>query len=286
MDISLSTTNSVTDALQNGQARLQRVSDSPALDAELLLGHILGVERSWLLAHPEAALGPNQAQAWKKALRRLETGEALPYILGEWEFYGLKLELSPDVLIPRPETELLVETALDWLASHPQHRRTLDVGTGSGCIALALAFHCPDLEITASDLSSPALNVAARNLVRYDLADHAKLIQADLLAGLSGPFDLICANLPYIPTGRLASLDVARREPYLALDGGPDGLTLIRRLLAQAPACLAPGGLLLAEIDASQATSAPLLAQAAWPAAQVAVREDLAGLPRLLVVQT
>lgn len=286
MNIYLSTTNSIAAALQSGRDRLEATSSSPGLDAQVLLAHLLGAERSWLLAHPEVELAPDRAHSWELALARLERGEALPYLLGEWEFYGLKLRLTPDVLIPRPETELLVETALEWLAAHPERRRAVDVGAGSGCIALALARHCPDLDLCATDISNSALAVARHNLGRYNLAARVSLINCDLLGSLTGPFDLICANLPYIPSARLPGLQVAQREPRLALDGGPDGLDLIRRLLTQSRNRLAPGGLFLAEIDESQEASARALAQKCWPAAGAAVRPDLGGLPRLLVVQT
>ena len=272
-------------ALKDTRTRLIGLSENPSLDAQILLAHMLGQDRSWVLAHPEANLSAAQVQQREQALARLESGEAPPYVLGEWEFYGLKIALTPDVLIPRPETELLVETALSWLAANPKRRRAADIGTGSGCIAIALGVHVPDLELTASDISSRALEVARSNFARNDLLDRVQLVQADLMEDLPGPFDLICANLPYIPSSRLDELSVARREPRLALDGGPDGLTLIRGLLRQAKDELLLGGLLLAEVDDSQETSAAALARGQFPDATIDLLHDLAGKPRLLRVQ-
>src|SRR3990172_7706221 len=202
MSISLLTSITIAAALKTGSLRLAAVSASANLDAQVLLAHILGTQRSWLLAHPEAELSTEQAETWDRALGRLEGGEALPYILGEWEFYGLKIQVTPDVLLPRPETELLVDTALSWLSANPQRSRAVDLGTGSGCIAVALAMHCPDLELWAIDISAAALAVATRNLERYGLETRITLLQSDLFDGLEAPFDLICANLPYIPSGR------------------------------------------------------------------------------------
>lgn len=278
-------TQTIAQALQEGRERLKEGSETANLDAQVLLAHLLGVERTWLLARPEIELSSTQQASWAKHLFRLEQGEALPYVLGEWEFYGLSFGVTPDVLIPRPETELLVESALEWLEANQKRRRAIDVGTGSGCIAITLAVKVPDLAITASDVSLPALKVARRNARRHQVSGRVEFTQADLLAGQSGPIDLICANLPYIPNPRLAGLDVAKREPRLALDGGPDGLRLIKRLLQEAKSVLAPGGQLLAEIDESQEASASGLAQAFFPGATITVSEDLTGKARLLRLQ-
>ena len=166
-------------------------------------------------------------------LARLESGQPLPYVLGAWEFYGLTFELTPDVLIPRPETELLVEQALEWLADRPAPLLAADVGTGSGCIAISLAVHAPQLRLLASDLSWPALQVARSNLARHRVEGQISLLQCDLLPPLSLPFDLLVANLPYIPSPVLPGLKLSLSEPPLALDGGLDGLDFIRRSAAR-----------------------------------------------------
>jgi release factor glutamine methyltransferase len=291
----------ISQALRELSKRLAGASETPSLDAQILLAHVLGASRAWVLAHPEASLSAPQEQALHAAGERLEAGEPLPYVLGHWEFYGLDFIVSPDVLIPRPETELLVERALEWLRLHPGRRAAVDIGTGSGCIAVALAVNIPDLHVLATDISLPALEIAKTNAEKHAVADRIRFIQADLsdLPGREVPgegsithhasritqFDLILANLPYIPTSRLESLAVARREPKLALDGGPDGLDLIRRLMPAAMQWLAPGGCCLMEIDASQGETALDLAQSAFPQADVAVIPDLAGLDRLLIAQ-
>ncbi len=266
-------------------ARLQYTSETPALDAQVLLAHILGRNRAWVLAHPEASLNLEQHAILEREAARLIRGEPLPYILGHWEFFGMDFTVSSQVLIPRPETELLVEQALTWLRAYPRRRWAVEVGTGSGCIALALARHCADLHLVASDISPAALELARENRRRHALTERVELIQADLLPALAHPVDLVCANLPYIASSELASLQVSLWEPRLALDGGQDGLSLLRRLLAQAPEHLAPGGLLLMEIEASQGEKVCCLARQAFPQAKIDTLPDLAGRERLLRVQ-
>jgi release factor glutamine methyltransferase len=256
------------------------------LDLQLLLAHIFERPRTWILAHPEAELTPEQRAAFESALARMQAGEPLPYLLGHWQFYGLDFHVTPAVLIPRPETELLVETALDFSRNTPHQLRILDIATGCGCIAIALAVHLPGASITATDISPAALSVAQANAHRHQVADRITFIQADLLDLPLAPCSLLLANLPYIPTPTLLGLDVYGKEPTLALDGGPDGLTLIRRLLAAAPGVLAPGGLALLEIEASQGRAAIELACQHFPAAQCRILPDLAGRDRALAIQT
>lgn len=265
--------------------RLSGVSESSALDAQVLLAHILGCPRSWVLSHPEISLSPEQSIDLENRLARLESGEPLPYVLQTWEFFGLDFSIGPQVLIPRPETELLVEQALAWLRENPGRRSAVDVGTGSGCIALTLAVNIPDLHILGSDISAGALEQAHKNLRRYDLQAQVEFILADLIPALKEPVDLICANLPYIPSIELTRLKVGGWEPQLALDGGPDGLSLIRRLLGQAPACLAAGGLLLMEIEAGQGQAVKSLARQSFSGAEIALLQDLAGRDRLIRIQ-
>lgn len=278
--------NSSTSVLSQIRSRLERLSETAALDAQVLLAHILDKPRAWVLAHPEAALSPQQAEKLARALARLENGEPLPYVLGHWEFFGLDFLVTPAALIPRPETELLVERALEWLRQHPERRLAADVGAGTGCIAVALAVHIPDLRLLVCDRSLEALRVAQENVRRHGVQERAFCLQADLLPALGRKIDLICANLPYIPSTTLRSLSVARWEPTLALDGGPDGLSLIGRLLELAPLALAPGGLALLEIEAAQGAAALQLARTAFPDAHVELFPDLAGRDRLISVQT
>jgi len=265
---------------------LKAHSETPALDAQTLLAHILQRPRAWILAHPEAMPEAAQVAALTTAARRLEAGEPLPYVLGEWEFFGLTFEVTPAVLIPRPETELLVERALIWLDAQPRGALVADVGTGSGCIGIALAVHRSRLRVLATDISLAALRVAQRNAARHGVSDRVHLICADVLTPYATAFDVIVANLPYIPTEHLPSLPVYPHEPPLALDGGHDGLRLIRHLLAQARHCLTPGGLLLVEIEASQGASALALARSTFEEARICLHQDLAGHDRLLEITT
>jgi release factor glutamine methyltransferase len=265
--------------------RLSLNSETPGLDAQVLLAHILQRDRAWILAHPEHALSPGELDQLDQAEQRLAREEPLPYVLGHWEFYGLNYALSPDVLIPRPETELLVETALTWLQAHPEVRFAADVGTGSGCIAVALAANCPDLQIIACDLSLPALRVARQNAIHHNVADRIHLFQGDLLAPAAGPFALVCANLPYIPTRTLMDLPVADHEPRQALDGGPDGLVLVARLLDQLMSRLAPRGLALLEIEATCGAAALTATRRVVPEATIQIRKDLYGLDRLVCIE-
>lgn len=281
---------SIAIILQQMGNRLAGVTETPTLDAQVLLAEILGVSRTWLLTHADASLNLEQEQALQNALLRLEQGEALPYVIGHWEFYGLDYSINSNVLIPRPETELLVERSLHWLSTHPERRRAADIGTGSGCIAISLAINIPDLHVWASDVSLPALEVAKLNAHKHAVSDRVHFLHADLfdlepLATALQSFDLIAANLPYIPTARLKDLDVARREPRLALDGGADGLDLIQRLIQAAPPWLAPGGLCILEIDIEHAEAALALAQGIFPKANVSIIPDLAGLDRLISIQ-
>jgi release factor glutamine methyltransferase len=257
-------------------------SETAGIDAQVLLAEILSKPRAWVMAHPEYQLTENEAQSLTAASVRLEHGEPLPYILGYQEFYGLKFIVSPAVLIPRPETELLVETALGWLKRTPAARLAADVGTGSGCIAAALAANHPSLQVVAADISAPALQVARENIRSLHLTRQISLVQCDLLEGISAPLHLICANLPYIPTQTLDMLRVSAWEPGIALWGGSDGLEMIRRLISQAAGKLSSPGLLLLEIEASQGQAAEDLARLAFSDASIEIIADLAGHDRLI----
>jgi release factor glutamine methyltransferase len=268
------------------------LSETSRMDGEVLLGHVMGRNRSWVMAHPEFELSMDQVQLFNQLSSRVLNGEPLPYILGYWEFFGLSLTINQNVLIPRPETEVLLEAALDWLQKHPQKRLGIDIGTGSGCIALALATHIPDLKMIATDVSGEALRVASQNIRSCQATDRIHLVQADLLSPFSAThqnnsgFDLIVANLPYIPTRTLQTLNVKNNEPWGALDGGVDGLRDIRRVLGDAPAILAEGGYILLEIEASQGDLVKSLATQVFPGKDINIIKDLAGLDRVLVVES
>ena len=277
--------------LEQTARRLSLVSNTPELDARVLLANILDKSRTWVEAHPETPLTQFQLAAVKKALARLEAGEPLPYVLGHWEFFGLDLEINSNALIPRPETELMVEQAIKWLRAMPERRTIADVGTGSGCIAVAIAKNIYDTKIMATDISRPALELARRNARRHNVGKRIDFVQCDLLPPHPYPFptdlhfDLICANLPYIPTQTLQGLRVYGREPTLALDGGVDGLDLVRRLLHIAPEWLAPNGMILLEIEASQGMSTVSLAYDAFDNVEIHLHQDLAGQDRLVEIK-
>ncbi|MCB2209663.1 peptide chain release factor N(5)-glutamine methyltransferase [bacterium] len=249
----------------------------------LLLAHVTGQSKTWLLAHDQDPITPEQISTLHSETDRLLQGVPLPHILGQWSFYGRDFTVSPDVLIPRPETELLIERAIAFCEKRPRSR-IVDVGTGSGIIAISIAAAFPGASVIATDWSRAALSVASQNAARYHLA-HIGFLQADLIQGLLGPFDLICANLPYIPTETLNALDVAQWEPRLALDGGPDGLDLIRRLLKQARTRLTPQGSILLEIESTIGEAALTAAKDAFPNAQIELHADLAGKDRLIEIQ-
>ncbi len=276
----------ISDILLELHTRLSSVSQTPLLDAQVLLGHVLGRKRTWVLAHPEAHLSSDQEHALRDALTRLEAGEPLAYVLGQWEFYGLDFFITPDTLIPRPETELLVEQALSWSHTRTKRLRAADIGTGSGCIAISLALDASKLHVMGCDISLTALQVAKANANRHRVSGKVDFVQCDLLPPVKVQFDLICANLPYIPTETLHSLKVYQKEPALALDGGEDGLGQIRRLLNEAETVLAPCGLLLLEIEASSGAAVHSLAREAFPKADVQVLPDLAGRDRLVSILT
>jgi release factor glutamine methyltransferase len=271
-------------ALDALPVRLEKNSDTPGLDAQVLLAYVLGCPRALVLAHPETHLTPRRAAALEALVERLEGGEPLPYVLGQWEFFGLEFDLTPEVLIPRPETELLVEHALAWLRRHPESRRLADIGTGSGCIGISLAVNVPDLQVLATDISCPAVDVACANARKHAVAGRVECFCSDLFPARPRRFDLIVANLPYIPTRTLHSLPIFSREPSLALDGGPDGLDLIRRLLGEVPERLESPGLLLMEIESSQGAQVLSLAYDTFSEAEIHLHKDIAGQDRLLEV--
>lgn len=276
--------NRVDQALAWARHTLAHTPDVEALDAPILLAHVLGVDRVALIAHPERPLTPAESAQFCALIERRAAGEPVPYLTGRRAFFDQTLIVTPDVLIPRPETEHLIEAALDWARGRdPRDLRIADIGTGSGAIAVTLAAHLPGAHLWAVDVSAAALDVARKNAARAGV--EVAFLHGDLLGPLRDqPLDLIAANLPYIPRADLDALPVAQHEPRLALDGGPDGLGLIRRLLDQAPPVLAPGGLLLLEIMAGQGAAVTALARAAFPGADVRVIPDLAGHDRVVRV--
>lgn len=281
------TSGPLVDLVAEARDRLAGQTDTPHLDAQLIMMNTLGQTRAWLLAHGDYQLNHAQATRFAEMVDRCADGEPLPYVLGWWEFYGRKYFLSPEVLIPRPETELLVEVCLARL-SQPElaePARVLEVGCGSGCVIATLALENPGPRYVATDLSGGALETAGRNREYYRLEQEIDLIRADLTRGLVGAFDLILANLPYIPEDVLPSLRVAQREPLAALNGGRDGLEQLRRLVSDLPRLLAAGGLAVLELDPGQFDEVEKMAARVMPGCQLKRYQDLAGRNRVLAIE-
>ncbi|MGB2939946.1 MAG: peptide chain release factor N(5)-glutamine methyltransferase [Candidatus Dormiibacterota bacterium] len=263
-------------------------SSSPRLDAELLLAEVLGIDRMDLYLQFERPLTVAEVDSFRALCRRRAGGEPVAYIRGRREFMSLDLLVTPAVMIPRPETEVLVEEGLRRLkarAGEGHRPRALDVGTGSGAIAVALAAHCPEALVVATERSERALEVARRNVERLEVKDRVELVAADLVDGVEGPFDLVAANLPYIDPDwdGAVSPEVLASEPEEALFAGRDGLDVIGRLLPELPRLLAADGVALLEFD-PRARKA-LDALVAGQPSRGTVLPDLAGLDRVLVLE-
>jgi len=263
----------------------------PRAEATWLLADCLGVARAWVMGHPEAVITPEVALEADRRVERRAAREPFAYVVGHKEFFGLDLEVGPDVLIPRPETELLVDAALS--AAHHLGEGNgstplvADLGTGSGAIAIALAARIPALRILALDRSREALDVARRNAQRHGVADRIEFRSSNLLDSVEERLDLLVANLPYVPSATIHQLEPEVRdyEPRSALDGGPDGTALIRGTLEAAFTRLAQRAVLLFEIGEGQGEALESLARRLYPQASVRVVRDYAGLERILSVQ-
>jgi release factor glutamine methyltransferase len=306
-------------ALKEGMAQLRAAQiPSHTLAAELLLMHALERDRAWIYSHPEEFLDPPAAEKFLALIARRAAGEPVQYLTGKQEFWGLEFEVTPAVLIPRPETEHVMEVALARLGERgikihmdtgaPRETlRVADVGTGSGCLAVALAWELPHAEVLATDISAPALEVARRNAARHDVADRIHFLQRDLLTGPEnidpssvvaqhatppstprGPlFDLIVSNPPYIARNEAEQLqrEVRDHEPHAALFGGPTGTEMYQRLIDQARDLLRDHGILVLELghDSAEHVRGIFDAQPAWT--KVAITMDLAGIPRVLAAE-
>ena len=289
----------VRTALKQGIAQLRDAGvPSFTLAAELLLLHALSRDRTWLYAHPEALISQQDAENFLALLARRAAGEPTQYLTGKQEFWGLEFEVTPDVLIPRPETEHLIEVTLDRLAVREiragrkqiltgEGLHIVDVGTGSGCIAIALAKELPAARpILATDVSAAALAVAKRNAERHSVRDRLAIIQMNFLTPLAGMYDVIVSNPPYIGRKEKASLmrEVRDHEPEIALYGGEEGYEIYAPLITQATESLKRGGLLVLELGhASLPAVQPLLDLSHW--VNVGVTNDLAGIPRVIAAE-
>lgn len=293
----------VADLVDSGARRIAAsASTSPRLDAELILAHVLDIDRTGVLAHPEAPVGETAAASYESAVTRRVAGEPIAYITGIREFYGLAFSIDRRSFVPRPETERLVELAADEIVRRLTRRprgpgvpplRVVDVGTGSGVVAISLAVTlrrrgmAGDVDIIATDISGEAVELAVENAVGHGVADRIRFIEADLLPPhASAGHDMVVSNLPYVSSG-----DVDRagpglaHEPRIAMDGGPDGTAVIERLVAVLPIGLAHGGTALLEIGGDQADLVSGIVRSHLPEATCAVETDLAGLPRIVRIE-
>ncbi|MCI0828797.1 MAG: peptide chain release factor N(5)-glutamine methyltransferase [Chloroflexi bacterium] len=257
------------------------------LEAEVLVMNVMRMPRQSIFSAQETEVSGQQQTALDAFLERRLDREPLAYILGQREFYGINVILTPAVLIPRPETEGLVEHALFMAMMGMESTELIiaDVGTGSGAIAVNLAIHLPAAKIYAVDVDDAVLDVAAYNIRAHGVADRVNLAIGDLLDAVPEPVDLIVANLPYIPTERIPTLQPeVQQEPVLALDGGADGLDLVRRLLTQADSKLKDHGIILLELDPEQVPVVQKLALEHFPEGSTSVEKDLAGMDRILAI--
>ncbi len=255
----------------------KNVEDTP-LECELLLRHTLGISRTRLYLELDRKLNPEQEKAFRQLLERRLSGEPAAYITGHREFYGLDFYVDPRVLIPRPESELLVEEALALAQGHPLST-IAEVGTGSGAIAVSLALELAEVRIYASDISAPALEVALINCRKHGVTGRVYLLHGDMLDPVPEPVDLIIANLPYVRRSQLSEVSF---EPRLALDGGQDGMEKIRRLCRQLGGRLRPGGFLLLEVGEGQGRVVTTLLYDLFPGGKIHILPDLSGIERVV----
>ena len=289
----MATAGTLHNSIQDARRRLERAgieAAEAAIDADVLARHALGGwERGQLLARLREACPPGFAEGFESSVRRRERREPTGYITGHREFWSIEIEVGPGVLIPRPETEFIVEEVLARVTSGAEgpRLRIADVGTGSGCLAVALARWLPGAHVLAIDVSEAALRVARRNAARYEVGDRVVVLQGNLLQSTTGLFDVIVSNPPYVPAGDLASLqpEIREFEPVGALDGGRDGLDLIRRLVPEAATRLVSGGWLAFEFGFGQSEGVRAIIAHEPRLDLVDVRADLAGIPRVAVAR-
>lgn len=284
----------IGEALQRTTTYLQgKGIERPRLEAEVMLAHLLGMERIQLYVHFDRPLNKEETDAYRRLV--VERGKRVPlaYLLGQKEFFGRKFRVTPAVLIPRPETEVLVEESLrrlEAMAAGGRELLVVDVGTGSGVLAVTVACHLPQARVLAIDLSAEALLVAEENARTYHVAEKITFLEGDLLKplvglGVEGRVDAVLSNPPYIPSEEIPSLmpEVSQHEPRLALDGGPDGLAVYRRLIPEAVPFLRPGGFLACEIGAEQGRAVAGLFRQVPDYDEVGLRQDYAGRDRVVV---
>ena len=285
---------SIAQAILQGTHKLREAGVTEARrEAGSLLGHVIGRDQSFIITHADDAVADAKLEEYSELLDGRAAGKPLQYLVGRQEFFSLEFEVTPDVLIPRPETELLVENALNLVAHRDAKVSICDVGTGSGCIVISLLHQLPNARGIALDLSPAAIAVARRNAGRHSVSDRLEFLVSDCFSGLrdtDGPFDLLVSNPPYVPAGQIEGLqrEVRDHEPHLALEAGSDGLSVIRRLLADAGNHLKDGGYFLFEIGFDQGEAVrrliePMAQGGGWKLLDI--YPDLQGIPRTVALQ-
>ena len=280
------------DALRQAREKLRasEVEDT-GFEAEYLLRHALGCTREFLLIALDSDISSPDQLRFDSIIDRRVAGEPSAYITGHREFYGLDFKVDSRALIPRPETELLVELALEFAARHTSRGEGLniaDVGVGCGAITIALAVNLPGTRVVATDFSPAALKLASENVSRHRVEDRVTLLEGDLLQPVSGPIDILVSNPPYIASAQLAALpkEIRDHEPRVALDGGEDGIAVIERLIRQAKDKLTPGGAMFVEIGWDLGERALARSLDLWPESEISITPDLAGLDRVLTLRS
>ena len=282
----------VRDALRQAREKLRESgAEDAGFEAEYLLRHALGCTRESLLMTLDSDVSSSDQLRFDSIIARRAAGEPSAYITGHKEFYGLDFKVDPRALIPRPETELLVELALEFAARRTcsvEGLNIAEVGVGCGAIAIALAVNLSGARIVATDISPAALNLASENVSRHRVEDRVTLLEGDLLQDVSGPIDILVSNPPYIPSAQLAALprEIRDHEPRVALDGGENGIVLIERLICQAKDKLRPGGAMFVEIGWDLGERALARSLELWPESEVSITPDLAGLDRVLTLRS
>ncbi|MDO8577960.1 MAG: peptide chain release factor N(5)-glutamine methyltransferase [Dehalococcoidales bacterium] len=280
----IETSIKIKEALEHGR-RTFAASDieDPKLEAEVLLRHVLNIDRVRLYLDTGRELSAAEYATYRLVLKRRLNGEPSAYITGHREFFGLDFYVDYRVLIPRPETEIMVETALEFASARPVHL-IADIGTGSGAVAVSLATRLTRATIYAVDISDEALTVAAENARKHGVSDRIRFLRGDLLAPIPEAVDMIIANLPYVKEAELREVNTWGYEPALALDGGKDGLDVIRRLIGQLKGKLKPGGALLMEIGAGQGSAVTEILADTFPRSELRLISDGAGFDRVVTL--
>ena len=282
----------VRDALRQARDKLRESGvEDAGFEAEYLLRHALGCTRESLLMTLDSDVSSSDQLRFDSIIGRRAAGEPSAYITGHREFYGLDFKVDPRALIPRPETELLVELALEFAARRTctvEGLNIAEVGVGCGAIAIALAVNLSGARIVATDISPAALKLASENVSRHGVEDRITLLEGDMLQPVSGPIDILVSNPPYIPSSQVDILprEIRDHEPRVALDGGEHGMTVIERLIRQAKRKLKPGGAMFVEIGWDLGDRVLAQAQGLWPESEVSITPDLAGLDRVLTLRS